>query len=79
MDFDTLKADSLKIGAEMYKWAIDLFPLNRSITGQGNRETLQYLKNILPNYATQIDALTNVNKLNLKKEDDMIQLIQQLK
>jgi aminopeptidase-like protein len=49
MDFDTLKADSLKIGAEMYKWAIDLFPLNRSITGQGNRETLQYLKNILPN------------------------------
>ena len=48
MDFDTLEADSLMIGAEMYKWASDLFPLNRSITGQGNRETLQYLKKLLP-------------------------------
>ena len=33
---------------QMYNWANDLFPLNRSITGQGNRETLQYLKKILP-------------------------------
>ena len=49
MDFDTLETESLKIGVKMYKWASDLFPLNRSITGQGNRETLQYLKNILPN------------------------------
>jgi aminopeptidase-like protein len=37
------------IGQKMYDWACDLFPLNRSITGQGNRETLHYLKNILPN------------------------------
>lgn len=37
------------IGQKMYNWACDLFPLNRSITGQGNRETLQYLKNIIPN------------------------------
>ena len=41
--------------------------------------SLKALKNMLPNYAAQIDALTNANKLNLKKEDDMIQLIQQLK
>ena len=48
MDFDTLEANSLMIGAEMYKWASDLFPLNRSITGKGNRETLEYLKKLLP-------------------------------
>lgn len=48
MDFDTLEVDSLMIGAEMYKWASDLFPLNRSITGQGNRETLEYIKKLLP-------------------------------
>ena len=32
----------------MYGWAKDLFPINRSITGEGNRETLRYLKKIVP-------------------------------
>jgi len=32
----------------MYGWATDLFPLNRSITGLGVRQTLEYLKEILP-------------------------------
>ena len=45
----------------------------------GGTLSLKALKNMLPNYAAQIDALTNANKLNLKKEDDMIQLIQHLK
>ena len=45
----------------------------------GGTLSLKALKNMLPNYAAQIDALTNANKLNLKKEDDLIQLIQQLK
>ncbi len=36
------------IGDEMHGWASDLFPLCRSITGNGNRETLKYLKKILP-------------------------------
>ena len=35
-------------GIEMHRWLTDLFPINRSITGQGVRETLSYLKNILP-------------------------------
>ncbi len=51
---------------------------NKKMLSLGGSLSLKALKNILPNYAAQIDALTNANKLNLKKEDDMIQLIQQL-
>jgi aminopeptidase-like protein len=35
-------------GEIMYRWATDLFPINRSITGDGLRNTLSYLKNIIP-------------------------------
>ena len=37
------------IGVEMHEWAKDLFPINRSLTGVGVRETLSYIQNILPN------------------------------
>jgi aminopeptidase-like protein len=36
------------LGKEMYGWAVDLFPINRSLTGDGVRQTLQYIKNIIP-------------------------------
>jgi len=36
------------IGTKMYSWATDLFPITRSITGQGVRETLAYIKALLP-------------------------------
>ena len=32
----------------MYQWLKDLFPLNRSITGEGNRLTIKYFKKINP-------------------------------
>jgi len=33
----------------MYKLMSELFPLNRSLSGNGNRETLRILKAIVPN------------------------------
>jgi aminopeptidase-like protein len=38
----------VKIGDQMHQWAKDLFPICRSITGAGVRETLKYILNILP-------------------------------
>lgn len=35
-------------GQEMYGWAQDLFPINRSISGEGLRETLCYIQSLLP-------------------------------
>ncbi len=32
----------------MYSWATDLYPINRSLTGAGVRQTLAYLGNLLP-------------------------------
>jgi aminopeptidase-like protein len=36
------------IGEEMHSWAKSLWPIPRSITGQGVRDTLAYLKQLLP-------------------------------
>ena len=36
----------------MIKWAKDLFPICRSITGNGTRKTLNYFKNINPEFKT---------------------------
>ena len=36
---------------KLTKWAKDLFPICRSITGKGNRETIKYIKkNINSNF-----------------------------
>ena len=43
-----MSSDNSNLGEEMHFWASDLFPICRSLTGQGNRDTLAYLKNIIP-------------------------------
>lgn len=45
------------IGDEMYQWAVELYPICRSITGPGVRETLAYIKKIIP--ALEIHEVTS--------------------
>ena len=40
--------EDLAHGTKMYQWVKDLMPINRSLTGEGVRQTLQYLKEINP-------------------------------
>ena len=44
---------SVDFSKSMYTWAVELFPLCRSLTGPGVRQTLAYLKNILPDLDVQ--------------------------
>ena len=44
----TAAGSLLDVGAEMHSWATDLFPICRSITGNGVRQTLRYLSELMP-------------------------------
>lgn len=55
------KAFSGSVGSEMYAWCEDLFPINRSLTGAGVRETLGYLSGLIQDIQVMsIDSGTQV-------------------
>jgi len=43
-----LTVNDQNIGVQMHEWAHDLFPICRSLTGEGVRSTLNYIKKLLP-------------------------------
>ena len=79
-----IKESAVYGGAPLKEYVMDdLFYIYdkaaKKMLAMGSALSLKSIKKTLPNYATQIDAYLNANKLNLKKEEDMIQLLQQLK
>jgi hypothetical protein len=79
-----IKESAVYGGAPLKEYVMDdLFYIYdkaaKKMLALGSTLSLKSVKKTLPNYAAQIDAYVDANKLNLKKEEDMIQLLQQLK
>ena len=66
---DILKiTDFDSIGGEIYRMVFDLYPICRSITGNGVRETLQYIKKMIPLEINEIPSGTKVFDWSIPKE-----------
>jgi aminopeptidase-like protein len=60
------------IANQMYSWATDLFPINRSLTGKGVRETLNYIRSELPQLELyEVPTGTAAYDWNVPKEWDV--------
>lgn len=79
-----IKESAVYGGAPLKEYiADDLFYIYdkaaKKMVALGSTLSLKVIKKGLPEFTAQIDVLLNTNKLNLRKEEDMIQLLQQLK
>ena len=79
-----IKESAVYGGAPLKEYVMDdLFYIYdkaaKKMITMGSALSLKAIKKALPDYSAQIDAFLNANKLNLKKEDDMAQLLLQLK
>lgn len=55
--------------ADIYQWLVDLFPIPRSLTGEGNRDTLRYFSNLMPRLKVhEISSGTKVFDWEIPKE-----------
>jgi aminopeptidase-like protein len=62
------KYDSGSIGAEMYRIVFALYPICRSITGKGTRETLQFIGRHIPLEIHEVPSGTKVFDWTVPKE-----------
>ena len=57
------------VGNDMHQLATELWPINRSITGDGVRKTLKIIKQYLPNLKTyEVPTGTQVFDWSIPKE-----------
>ncbi len=63
-----LEFDEETIGAEMYAAVADLYPICRSITGQGLRQTLRYVREQIPLELHEVPSGTQVFDWTVPKE-----------
>ncbi|GAU77770.1 DUF4910 domain-containing protein [Fusibacter sp. 3D3] len=56
------------LGNELYDFAVELFPINRSITGEGVRETLLRIKKRIPIEIKSVHTGTQVFDWTVPKE-----------
>ena len=68
IEFSKIKSQSNEAGTEMYKLMIELYPICRSITGDGVRKTLEIIGNHIPIKKHEIPTGTQVFDWNIPKE-----------
>ena len=67
-DLNTIKSDFPVISAEMYKLLTELYPICRSITGNGVRKTLEIIRNYIPIERHEVPSGTKVFDWIIPKE-----------
>lgn len=65
---DLKQKDRTSLGQEMHSFAADLFPICRSITGNGLRETLGLIKRHIPLQTFEVPTGTQIFDWNVPKE-----------